>query len=117
MRRRSGTRTIGCRSVSVVERGADVHTGEHREDVGLQEADQHLERRDEHEHEEPEHTEFEGRYQFSCEAPDALNDINFVYFDKFANAQEVEVQVVARNGSLGAEVTREAPLLELNGLK
>lgn len=59
------------------------------------------------------HTEFHAEYTLSCENTDALNQINFVYFDAFPNAKEVEVQMITAAGAHSFEVEREAPVLEL----
>lgn len=59
------------------------------------------------------HTEFHAEYALSCTNPEALSQITFAYFDTFANAQEVEVQVLSASGAQAFEVTRDAPVLTL----
>jgi len=60
------------------------------------------------------HTEFHAEYALSCSSADALNEITFRYFDAFPNAEEVEVQLVTSNGAQAFEVTRAAPVLDLD---
>ncbi len=62
------------------------------------------------------HTEFHAKYTLSCADPDALTQITFAYFDTFANALEVEVQVITSTGAQAFEVDRAAPTLDLRSL-
>ena len=45
--------------------------------------------------------------------PAKLTSIDFKYFDLFAGAQELDVNLVTPRGQTSYEVTREAPKLEL----
>lgn len=81
----------------------------------------HAEHKDhaEHEHhaeEEGEHTEFHAEYLLTCAAPEAIDSIEFVYFEKFENARELEVQMISDRGTKGFEVERSAPRLDLTGM-
>lgn len=94
----------------------DDHDHDHDHDEHAEEDhDEHAE--EGHDHEEhsdhASHTEFHAEYTLSCENTDALNQINFVYFDAFPNAKEVEVQMITAAGAHSFEVEREAPVLEL----
>lgn len=60
------------------------------------------------------HTEFHAEYTFVCDAPDALTQITFAYFEAFPNAQEVEVQIITASGAQAFEVERDAPVLDLD---
>jgi hypothetical protein len=62
------------------------------------------------------HTEFHAEYVLNCNNPDALDEIQFAYFDAFENAVEVEVQIVTNSGAQAFEVERGLPTLDLRGL-
>ncbi|MEP4198021.1 MAG: DUF2796 domain-containing protein [Aliishimia sp.] len=59
------------------------------------------------------HTEFHAEYTLACDAPDALTEISFAYFEAFPNALEVEVQIITTSGAQAFEVERDAPVLDL----
>jgi len=61
------------------------------------------------------HSEFHAEYTLSCATPDALTGLTFAYFDTFAGAEALEVQVVTEAGAQGFDVTRDAPQLSLAG--
>ncbi len=62
------------------------------------------------------HTEFHAEYMLSCADPQALTEVAFAYFDSFANARMLEVQIVSASGAQAFEVSKEAPLLDLRSL-
>ena len=62
------------------------------------------------------HTEFHAQYMLTCANPTALSTMTFAYFDAFANAAEVEVQVVTGSGAQAFVVKRDAPSLDLRSL-
>ena len=62
------------------------------------------------------HTEFHATYELDCANPVGITEISFAYFERFANAREVEVQVVTANGAAAFEITRDAPVLDLGRL-
>ena len=72
----------------------------------------HAEHDDDHA-DEAGHTEFHAEYTLNCDAPDALTQITFSYFDAFPSAKEVEVQLITSSGANAFEVERGAPVLDL----
>ena len=72
---------------------------------------------DDHDHaDEATHSEFHATYRLTCADPQALDQIEFAYFDRFENALELEVQIVTGSGAQAFEVTREDPVLDLRNL-
>lgn len=63
--------------------------------------------------EEKHHSEFHVTYTIDCAAPAKLTGIEFKYFDLFAGAKELDVNLVTPKGQTSYEVTREQPRLEL----
>ncbi|MDA8747761.1 DUF2796 domain-containing protein [Litoreibacter sp.] len=91
----------------------DSHTDENHEEHAEEGHDDHgHEDQDDHA-EEAGHTEFHAEYTLTCDAPDALGEITFAYFEAFPNAQEVDVQIITASGARAFEVTRDAPVLDL----
>lgn len=62
------------------------------------------------------HSEFHASYELTCEAPDKITSIFFGYFDAFAQAKELDVNVVTAKGQSTFEATRDKPQIELGGL-
>ena len=62
------------------------------------------------------HSEFHAEYVLTCNAPDQLANLKLDYFDEFANAREVRVQIVSSVGANAFKVTREAPSIDLQAL-
>ena len=62
------------------------------------------------------HTEFRAEYSLDCAKPDAIDLIEFVYFERFPNALELDVQVVTDAGAQGFEVERDDPVLDMREL-
>jgi hypothetical protein len=91
----------------------DDHTDEKHEEHAEEGHDDHGHEDHDNHAEEAGHTEFHAEYMLTCEAPDALAEITFAYFEAFPNAQEVEVQVITASGAQAFEVTRDAPVLDL----
>ena len=89
----------------------------------LAEAKVAVQAEDEHEHaaeakedakpdgakEEEHHSEFRATYAIDCASPAKLTGIEFKYFDLFAGAQELDVNLVTPKGQTSYEVTRGAP--------
>lgn len=75
---------------------------------------------DEHDHSEEDaaghHSEFHAEYRLRCAAPSKINQVMFPYFDRFPNAKKLTVQIVSPTGAQAAEVTSNAPDLQLGGL-
>lgn len=69
----------------------------------------------EHENEES-HAEFHAAYTLSCAYPAEVTKIDFVYFDTFPNALELEVQVISDRGASMFEVERDVPTLDLRNM-
>ena len=77
------------------------------------EHDEHAEG-DEHAEEEGErHTEFHAEYTLGCANPEALDTIRFAFFEEFAGAEEVEVNLVTEQGQTSYEVERDDPSIDL----
>ncbi len=101
----------------------EAHEEEHDHEEGHDDHDDHGDH-DGHDHEEDHddhaaeagHSGFQAEYSLTCENPSALTRIEFAYFAQFENALELEVQVVTASGAQAFEVTRDAPLLALEGL-
>ncbi len=62
------------------------------------------------------HTEFHAEYRLNCDKPAAISQITFAYFDTFANARELDVQIVTEVGAQAFEVERSDPELDLRGV-
>lgn len=97
---------------------AEHNEGEHKHEEHAHEEDAEGEHEHEHEHEDHAagHSEFHAQYVLECAAPDALAKIEFGYFDLFENAKALEVQALTTKGAKAADVTREAPVLDLQDL-
>lgn len=63
------------------------------------------------------HTEFHANYLFKCDNPGAVTGIDFVFFQSFPNAQEIDIQMISDSGTSGFEVERDEPRLEFPDLK
>lgn len=61
------------------------------------------------------HTEFHAEYELDCADPGAVERIEFAYFARFPNAQEIEVELVTSRGARAFEVVRGTPVLDLRG--
>lgn len=59
------------------------------------------------------HSEFHVTYALDCASPAKLTGIDFKYFDLFAGARVLSVNLVTPKGQTSYEVTREQPRLEL----
>ncbi|MEX0280038.1 MAG: DUF2796 domain-containing protein [Arenibacterium sp.] len=93
------------------------HAEDHKDDEhDHAEAENH----DDHDHEdhaeESSHSEFHAEYTMSCANPSELTEITFAYFERFENAEELEIQIATQTGARAAEVTRDAPVLDLRGM-
>lgn len=62
------------------------------------------------------HTGFHAAYTLDCADPAALGAIDFAYFERFPNAQAVEVRLISERGQAIWEVERAAPRLALGEL-
>lgn len=93
---------------------ADDHKDEHDDDHKDEHADDH---KDEHADEEGEegHNEFHAEYALTCADSSAIDAIEFVYFERFPNAAELDIQLISDKGAKGFEVERDEPRLDLSG--
>ncbi len=97
--------------------GCSLDTAEVRQ---VFEAHEHEEAGHEEEHaeehgEEATHSAFEAEYALTCDDPSAIESIDFAFFDRFPNAEEVEVNLVSERGQSSYEVARDRPRLALDG--
>ncbi len=70
---------------------------------------------DDHAHEaESSHSEFHAEYLLTCADADQITEIAFPYFQTFANAKELKIQLVTDHGAHGHSVTAAAPVLKLD---
>jgi hypothetical protein len=63
---------------------------------------------EEHHH----HSEFHVTYALDCATPAQITGIDFKYFDAFAGAQELDINLVTEKGQSHYEVTRAQPALK-----
>ena len=61
--------------------------------------------------EEGHHSEFHATYAIDCAAPEKLTGIRFRYFELFAGARKLGINLVTDKGQSHHEVTRERPSL------
>jgi hypothetical protein len=59
---------------------------------------------------------FQAEYLLTCAAPEALDRIDFAWFEAFPNSEKLDVQMVGSAGAQAAEVGRHAPALDLGAL-
>ena len=59
------------------------------------------------------HNEFRGHYTLDCANPGALNQITFVWFDRYPNAKKVDVTLVNAKGQTLYQVERGDPPLTI----
>lgn len=62
------------------------------------------------------HTEYHATYTLICANPDRIRQIEFLYFQSFPNAQELEVQLITEVGATGFEVKRDRPIINLSDM-
>ncbi|SDI63676.1 DUF2796 domain-containing protein [Aliiruegeria lutimaris] len=61
------------------------------------------------------HSEFHAEFVLSCDHIERLKTISLNYFKAFERAEALEVQAISDKGSFSAELTRDAPVLKLEG--
>ena len=109
----------GSAECTIVQASAELEGEEHHDHEEHGEGEDHSDHDDhaeDHHDDEARHTEFHAEYELTCARPEAISDITFVYFDAFANARELEVQIVTASGAQAFEVKRDAPKLDLRGM-
>jgi Protein of unknown function (DUF2796) len=62
--------------------------------------------------EEGHHSEFHATYAIDCTTPEKLTGVQFRYFELFAGARKLDVNLVTEKGQNHYEITRESPKLE-----
>lgn len=105
----------GCK-VSDVKVSLEAE-GEHDHEAGHDHDHDHdakAEHEDEGDHEGHEsHNDYNVSYNLACAQPGEITAINFGYFEKFAGARGLTVNVVSEEQQNSFEVTREKPTLTL----
>jgi hypothetical protein len=86
--------------------------------AGPEEEHEAAEAHDDHDggHGEHHHSDFNASYELECAKPEAITGITFKYFDVFAGAQELTVNIATPKGQTQQVVTRAKPQLSLEGL-
>ena len=92
------------------------HDHDHEEHAEHDDHDHAEHDHDDHAAAEEQHTEFHAEYTLNCAASEALDSIEFAYFNTFENALELEVQIVTEAGAQAFEVTRDDTKLDLRNL-
>ena len=77
--------------------------GHHDEDQA-----KHEEKEDDSDH----HSQFHATYTIDCAAPEKVIGIDFKYFELFAGARKLDVNVATEKGQSHYEVSREQPQLK-----
>lgn len=62
------------------------------------------------------HSNFHAQYAFNCKDPASITVVEFGYFQAFAGAQKLEVNVITAKGQTTFEVTRAKPRIVLAGM-
>jgi hypothetical protein len=57
------------------------------------------------------HSDFHAAYSIDCASPEMVTGIDFKYFDLFAGARKLEIDLVTEKGQNHYEVSREQPRL------
>ena len=61
------------------------------------------------------HAEFHAEYRLQCDDPAAITSLTLTYFDVFAGAEELEVNLITDDGQSRQEVTPAEPVVNLGG--
>ena len=91
--------------------GCEVHSASAGIEGEHDEHDEHDEHKS-HEGEEA-HGAFVAKYEIECDDMDALDSIEFTYFNEFSNAQSLDIVVIDGSGQSRSEVDRANPVLKL----
>ncbi|HEU0157987.1 MAG TPA: DUF2796 domain-containing protein [Hyphomicrobiaceae bacterium] len=62
---------------------------------------------------EANHSNFHAQYSFTCKTTASITVVEFGYFQAFAGAQKLEVNVITAKGQSSFEVTRTKPRIDL----
>ena len=105
-------RAAGC---LVADAKVDIEREEHEHDQGTEpHAEQH--KAEAAAAEEKGHSNFHAEYAFTCNAPTSITAVEFGYFQAFAGAQKLEVNVITPKGQTKFEVSRAKPRIDLAGM-
>jgi hypothetical protein len=103
-------------NVSLARGGHDDVKQEHGQEPG-QESRQKSGRVGENEaNKAEEHSAFHAEYAFVCAVTRAIDGIQFGYFQVFAGAEKLEVNLITPKGQTKFEATREKPNVSLAGM-
>ena len=58
------------------------------------------------------HSEFHAAYRFTCAEPDQLSGLEVKLFELFPATEEIDAQIIGRQGQTAAELTAAAPRVE-----
>ena len=89
--------------------------GEAHEDDHDEHAEDAHDDHDDHEDEKESHAEFHAEYRLQCDDPAAITSLTLTYFDVFAGAEELEVNLITDDGQSRQEVTPAEPVVNLGG--
>lgn len=92
------------------------HEDEHEHEADHDHHDHDAKAVDEHEEGEHHHSEFHVEYSLACQSISRLTSMTFDYFNEFAGAQELDINVITPKGQSSYEVTRASPRLDLTGV-
>ena len=98
----------GCATETAAVELEAEQEGEHGEE--------HVEEEHAEQEGEASHTEFHAEYAIICDSPHNLGTIEFIFFEHFPGAEEIEVTVITEDGQTRYEVERAAPRIDLKGL-
>jgi len=62
------------------------------------------------------HSNFHAQYSFTCKDTASITVVEFGYFQAFAGAHKLEVNVITAKGQSSFEVTRTKPRIDLAGI-
>src|SRR5262249_18503329 len=96
----------------VAEASVDIESGEHEHEHEIEKGAEG----NKAEAAEEGHSNFHGQYAFNCKAPARITAIEFGYFQAFAGAQKLEVNVITPKGQTRFDVTRAKARIDLAGM-
>ena len=96
----------------VAEASVDIESGEHEHEHEIEKGAEG----NKAEAAEEGHSNFHGQYAFNCKDPARITAIEFGYFQAFAGAQKLEVNVITPKGQTRFDVTRAKARIDLAGM-
>ena len=104
----------GCSVAEIeIEAPETDHDEEHDEDQNHDDDHAHD---DDHDHDEETHSEFHAEFTYACLDRGKITEIDVAFFERFPNAERLNVQMVSSNGSLIAKLTPSATKLDISSL-